>query len=210
VRKGERASIVLYWKQDFRDTNDNDDSEEQEKRAPRFFASGHPVFNADQVEGYERPTASAEPEKQRISQAEQFFAAIPAEVRHGGNGAYYCPTTDHVQIPNFEQFKKPVSYYSVLAHELTHWTGAPLRLNRDLSARFGDEAYAMEELVAELGAAFVCADLRLENEPRKDHAAYIASWLKVLKSDRRAIFTAASKAQAANDHMYQSRASKAA
>ena len=87
-------------------------------------------------------------------------------------------------------------------HEATHWTGAKARLDRDLSGRFGSEAYAAEELVAELGAAFLCADLELTNQPRPDHAAYVASWLKVLKADSRAIFTAAAKAQEAADYLH--------
>jgi antirestriction protein ArdC len=95
-----------------------------------------------------------------------------------------------------------VLYYSTLAHEATHWTGAPSRLSRDLSGKFGNEAYAAEELVAELGAAFLCAELSHSNGPRPDHAAYVSSWLTVLKRDKRAIFTAAAKAQAAVDWMH--------
>jgi antirestriction protein ArdC len=105
-------------------------------------------------------------------------------------------------MPRFEVFQTAIAYYSTLAHESTHWTGAVSRLNRELSTRFGGEAYAAEELIAELGAAFLCADLGLSNEPRPDHAAYLASWLRVLKNDKRAIFTAASKAQAAVDYMH--------
>jgi antirestriction protein ArdC len=101
----------------------------------------------------------------------------------------------------FAQFKEPVSYYAALAHELTHWSGAKSRLDRDLSLRFGSEAYAMEELVAELGAAFIAGQLGLPSEPRTDHAPYIAAWLKVLKNDARAIFTAAGKAQAASEYL---------
>ncbi len=104
-------------------------------------------------------------------------------------------------MPTFGQFDDPQSYYAVLSHEATHWTGAKERLNREFAKRFGDEAYAAEELIAELGAAFLCAELSLCNEPRADHAGYIASWLKVLKNDKRAIFTAASKAQVAVDWM---------
>ena len=96
-------------------------------------------------------------------------------------------------MPAFEAFKEPLFYYSVLSHETTHWTGAAHRLNRDLSGRFHTDSYAMEELVAELGAAFLCSELGLPTDPRQDHAPYIASWLKVLKNDKRAIFTAAAK-----------------
>jgi len=104
-------------------------------------------------------------------------------------------------MPMFEAFPDRLDYYATLAHEATHWTGAENRLKRDLRGRFGSDAYAAEELIAELGAAFLCAGLGLTNEPRPDHAAYIASWLKLLRSDKRAIFTAASKAQAAADWM---------
>jgi antirestriction protein ArdC len=108
--------------------------------------------------------------------------------------------SDVVQMPFFETFRDAESYYATLAHELTHWTRHPSRLDRSFGRkRFGDEGYAMEELVAELGAAFLSADLGLTPEPREDHAAYIGHWLNVLKNDKRAIFTAASYAQRAAD-----------
>ena len=104
-------------------------------------------------------------------------------------------------MPSFDAFVSAEAYYSVLAHELTHWTGAKIRLDRDLSGRFGSDAYAMEELIAELGAAFTVSHLELTSKPRTDHAPYIASWLRVLGNDPRAIFTAASRAQAAADYL---------
>src|SRR6202044_12757 len=119
----------------------------------------------------------------------------------GGNQAFYSPSTDHIQMPPFGAFKEGVSYYSVLAHEHTHWTASGARCNRELGKRFGDAAYAAEELIAELGAAFTCAHLGLSTEPREDHAQYLDSWLRVLKADSRVIFTAASKAQQATDWM---------
>jgi antirestriction protein ArdC len=122
-------------------------------------------------------------------------------VRHGGNRAFYTTAGDYIQMPEFGQFDEPHGYYATLAHEHVHWTGAAHRCAREFGKRFGDEAYAFEELVAELGAAFLCADLALSNEPRRDHAAYIASWLRVLQNDKRAIFTAASKAQGAADYL---------
>lgn len=112
-------------------------------------------------------------------------------------------------MPAFEVFRSGVAYYGTLAHEVTHWTGHETRCARDLRSRFGDEAYAAEELVAELGAAFLAADLNLSPEPRPDHAGYIASWLKALKGDKRAIFTAAGKAQAAVDWMHAHQAGAA-
>lgn len=164
-------------------------------------ARAYSVFNADQVDGYEAPTVPQLSEEERIAHAEAFFSKIPAELTHGGNQACYMPALDRVQMVPFSQFKTPTAYYSVLAHELTHWSGAKTRLDRDLSGRFGSEGYAVEELVAELGAAFVTGSLGLPSDPRADHAPYIATWLKVLKNDSRAIFTAASKAQAAADYL---------
>lgn len=140
---------------------------------------------------------------QRDEKADAFFAALGVSLRHGGNMAYYSLNEDRVQMPPFEAFRDPESYYATLAHECTHWTRHPSRLERDFGRRrWGDEGYAMEELVAELGAAFVCADLELVPQIRDDHAPYIASWLKVLKNDKRAIFTAASHAQKAADYLH--------
>lgn len=138
----------------------------------------------------------------RLENADRFFAQLPAIVKHGGDRAFYSPTGDFIQMPEFSQFKSPEAYVSTLAHELSHWSGASNRLNRDLSGRFGDERYSAEELVAELTASFVCADLQIRSEPRRDHAPYLASWLKVLRNDKRAIFTAASMAQEATTYLH--------
>mgnify|MGYP006441683825 CR=1 FL=1 len=132
----------------------------------------------------------------RIDQAEGFFAATGADIRRDGNQAYYAVGGDYIQMPPFETFRDPESYYAALAHEATHWTRHPDRLDRDFGRkRFGDEGSATEELVAELGSAFLAADLGLEFEPREDHSAYIASWLKALRDDKRAIFRAAAHVQ---------------
>ena len=128
-------------------------------------------------------------------------SATGAEVVNGGVSACYRPDTDTIHMPDEERFfdtkhsTRTESYYSTLFHELTHWTGIEKRCNRDMGKRFGDEAYAMEELVAELGAAFQCAKLGITPEPRLDHAQYIKNWLQVLKDDKKAIFTAAARAQ---------------
>jgi antirestriction protein ArdC len=110
---------------------------------------------------------------------------------------------DYVRMPPFETFRDAESHAATLAHELTHWTRHPLRLNREFGRkRWGDQGYAMEELVAELGAAFLCADLAITPEVRDDHASYIESWLKVLKDDKRAVFTAASHASKAVEFLH--------
>ena len=141
---------------------------------------------------------------QRIDHAERFFAATGADIRHGGNSAHYSGGTDHVQMPAFEAFCSPEAYYATLAHELTHWTKHKSRLDRDFGRKtWGDEGYAREELVAELGAAFLAADLGLAIEPRPDHASYIASWIKVLQDDTRAIVQAAAHAERAVAYLHQ-------
>jgi antirestriction protein ArdC len=140
---------------------------------------------------------------ERIDRAEGFFAGIGATIRHSGTMAYYNIAQDVVQMPPFESFRDAESYYGTLAHESTHWTRHKARLDRDFGRkRFGDEGYAMEELVAELGSAFLSADLELTPELRGDHASYISSWIKILKDDKRAIFTAASHAQRAADFLH--------
>jgi antirestriction protein ArdC len=138
-----------------------------------------------------------------IERAEAFVAATAAQIDHGGTRAFYRPSTDSIQLPPREAFigsptRSPAeSYYSTLCHELVHWSSAESRCNRQLGKRFGDHAYAMEELVAELGAAFLCADLQITDDPRADHAQYLAHWLSIMKEDKKAIFTAASKASEA-------------
>lgn len=199
VRKGEKATAIVFWRTISVKAAPDADDEHKDV----LMAKGYSVFNAAQVDGWAAPQAPSTDDSPdiRIAHAEAFFAATGATIRHGGNRAFYAPSIDAIQMPRIAQFDEPTAYYATLAHEATHWTSAKSRCDRELGARFGDERYAMEELIAELGAAFVCATLGLSNEPRPDHAAYLASWLKVLKSDKRAIFTAASKAQAATDYL---------
>jgi antirestriction protein ArdC len=137
-------------------------------------------------------------------------------VRHGGDRAYYTPAQDFIGMPELSSFTATATgtatenMYGTLLHELTHWTGHKSRCNREFGKRFGSQAYAAEELVAELGSSFLCAGLGLSQEPRKDHAQYMNSWLKLLKSDKRAIFTASSKASQAVDWLEQTQAQVAA
>ena len=139
----------------------------------------------------------------RIDGAEAFFAATGIEIRHGGNSAYYNLAEDRIQMPVFESFRDAEAYYETLAHETVHATRHGTRLDRDFGCKkWGDAGYSLEEIVAELGAAFLCADLGLTPEPREDHAAYIDSWIDALQSNKRAIFTAASHAQRAVDFLH--------
>lgn len=205
VKKGEKGSVVVYASKITRTETEEGSGNEVEREIP--FMRGYTVFNVEQIEGLPAQYyAKAEPRLdtlQRIDSAERFFAATGARIQHGGNQAFYTMADDRVQMPPFESFQDAESYYATLAHEVTHWTRHPERLEREFGRkRWGDEGYAMEELVAELGSAFLSADLDLTPEPRGDHASYIANWLKVLKDDKRAIFTAAAHAQRAADFLH--------
>jgi antirestriction protein ArdC len=203
VRRGEQGTPVVFWKigvrQELRDPDQNTDHDDARHRV---FARAYTVFNSAQVDGYTPPELPALADAARIEGVERFCGNLGIPIQHGGDSAFYRPATDTVQIPEFQRFRDPASYYAVLLHECGHASGARHRLDRDLSGRFGSESYAMEECVVELLSAMVCGDLALSVEPRPDHARYIASWLKVLRDDTRAIFTAASKAQQAADWMH--------
>ena len=202
VRKGETGSLVVYADR-YTKTETNDRGEEAERSIP--FMKGYTVFNVDQIDGlpeqYRPAPRPALPPMELHQVAEEFFARTGAAVRHGGTRAYYATALDYIQLPPAETFKDAESYAATKAHEFIHWTGHQSRNAREFGKRFGDDAYAFEELVAELGAAFLCADLGITPEVREDHAAYLAHWLQVLKKDKRAIFTAATHAQRAADYL---------
>ena len=203
VRKGEHGSLIVYANS-ISKTETNDKGEDVEREIP--FMKGYTVFNVEQVDGlpahYYAQPVNPLPLSERIEAADAFMKATGATIHHGGNAAFYAPARDVVQLPPFEAFKDKESYYATALHELTHWTKHKDRLERDFSAkRFGDTGYAREELVAELGAAFLCADLGITPDIRDDHAAYLGHWLNVLKEDKRAIFSAAAHAQRAADYL---------
>jgi antirestriction protein ArdC len=203
VRKGEHGSLVVYA-DTLHKTGVNDKGEEVDEAIP--FMKGYTVFNIEQIEGLPAeyvPQPPADVERmQLIAEAESFFAATGATFRHAGNMAYYAPSADVIVLPVPEAFRDAQSYSATKSHELVHWTSHSTRLDRTLGKRFGDDAYAAEELIAELGSAFLCADLRITPEIRDDHASYLDHWLKILNADRRAIFTAASHAQRAVDFLH--------
>ncbi len=204
VRKGEKGSPVVYASKLTRSETDDATGETSERDIA--FLKAYTVFNVEQIEGLPAhytarqdltPNTAA-----RVQTADLFFAATGADIRHGGDRAFYALGPDFIQIPDFAAFTDAESYYATLGHECVHWTRHPSRLDRDFGQkRFGDEPYAREELVAELGAAFLCADLGLALDDRDDHAAYIAHWLQALKDDKRCIFSAAAHAQRAVDYL---------
>ncbi|NEJ80278.1 DUF1738 domain-containing protein [Rhizobium leguminosarum bv. viciae] len=201
VRKGETGSTVVFASR-FTKSETDGSGNEVDMEIP--FLKAYSVFNVDQIDGlpdhhYHRPTPALD-SVERIENADRFFRSTGAVIRHGGSQAYYSPVTDHIQMPPFETFRDAASYVATLSHEETHWTANPRRVGRDLSRYAKDKSErAREELVAELGSCFLCADLGIapEMEPRPDHASYLASWLKVLSDDKRAIFQAAAHAQRA-------------
>lgn len=204
VRGGERGSLVVFYKKQG-GTPENDATDAAD--APRIVIRHTHVFNAAQVDGWEHPLPKRLSEVEVNEQIEAFVRATKADIRHGGIRAFYRRQDDYIAIPKPERFTgTPTSsateaYYAVLLHELTHWTGASHRMDRVFGKDFGDREYASEELVAELGAAFLCSAFGIVNEPRPDHAAYIAHWLDILERDNRAIFKAASMAQQAVEYL---------
>lgn len=203
VRKGETGTPIVYANR-ITATETSENGEDVERQIA--FMKGYTVFNVEQIEGlpaqYQPPaTAPAATPPEIIAAAERFFAATDATFLHGGNRAYYSPSADAIHLPPRAAFDTAESYAATKAHELVHWTGHRTRLEREFGKRFGDNAYAFEELIAELGAAFLCAMLGVTPEIQPDHADYLAYWLSILKSDKRAIFTAAAQAQAAADYL---------
>ncbi len=205
VRRGETGTRIVFagrregHASPCEDAAASDDDRPADARGA-VFLKRYTVFNLEQIDGLEAryPAPEPLPEPVRDARAEHFLCAVGADIRHGGDVACYLPSEDRVRMPHLARFDTLQAYYAVLAHELIHWTGHSSRLDRlGGLVRFGDSAYAREELVAELGAAFLCADLGLSLEPRPDHAAYLASWLKVLGDDKRFIVAAAAHAERA-------------
>lgn len=206
VRRNEKASTIVFFKR----LDEEEDEGEGEGRRPRVVARASRVFNADQVEGWTPPSriypfgGSAEV----ILSVASLANSSGAVIRHGGNVACYRIGDDRIDLPPVDAFVgTPTSspteaYAATLLHELVHWTGAAHRLDRGFGEGFDKEKLAAEELVAEIGAAYLCADLGVSNQPRPDHAAYVAHWLKLLRDDRRAIFTASRLADRAATYLH--------
>lgn len=193
VRKGEKSTAILapLLKKD-NQTGEN----------ILFGFRGASVFSSDQVDGWSEPTAPVARTIEPITAAAALIDNSGARIRHGGDSAHYVPSLDYIQLPHMTAFVTPEGYYGTALHELTHWTGHKSRLDRQLNTgRFGDEAYAFEELVAELSSAFLCATTGVHLGYMDNHARYLASWLRVLKDDSKALMTAAAQAQKAHDYL---------
>ncbi len=206
IRRGEKAALVVFASSAQRIEKNQQTGEDEEKAIP--FLKGYSVFNAEQIEGLPqifqtRPEPKFGTPVERIAHAEMFFRHTGATIRERGGQAYYSQEGDYIQVPPIEAFADVAAFYSTLAHETVHWTKHPSRLAREFGRKvWGDEGYAAEELVAELGSAFLAADLEIHPNPPEENASYIDNWLKAMKGDKRAVFTAASHAQRAADYLH--------
>jgi antirestriction protein ArdC len=194
VRKGEKGTKIVFYSPVTKENKATGDSESYNLLKTYY------VFNASQVDGVtiQAPTVSDKPFN-AIEAAELRIKLTGATITHGGDSAFYAPSVDKINVPHKASFLTEGNYYATVFHELVHWTGAKHRENREFGKRFGDNAYAFEELVAEMGAAFLCQDYRIQGELR--HAGYLQSWLKVLRADSKAIFKAAALSQKAADYI---------
>lgn len=203
VKKGAKSEAAFFVGAIKRTAERN--GEEIEATIP--FLKTYRVFNVDEIEGlpaeyYARPVVARLDDGQRLAAADAWMAGTGASISHGGGRAFYAPSSDTIRLPEFGSFDSPEAYYGTACHELVHWSGAAKRLDRIKGSVFGSPDYAFEELVAELGAAYLCADLGISAEPREDHASYIASWLKALRDDPRNLFRAASYAEKAAGYLH--------
>ena len=204
VRRGEHGTAVVFWKlRKVAATAETYPAEDEHDLPDRVIPllRSFTVFNVAQIDGLPPdlmavPGVAWEPE----ARAEELILMSGATIRHGVAQAYYQPGTDEIHLPPRQWFPTSENFYATALHELTHWSGHPRRCNRQLGKRFGGDAYAAEELIAEIGAAFLCAHCRIDGQ--LEHAAsYVESWLKVLRTDKRAVFVAATKAQQAADYV---------
>jgi antirestriction protein ArdC len=200
VRKGERGTKVYFVKQLQIQEDAQDDA------SPRLIPMmrEYTVFNVDQCEDLPGSVKAGKPPRARNPDArdgvaDQFLCSTGADIREGHGEAYYVPSRDFISMPAFEAFRGADHFYGTAFHELAHWTGHPSRLDRDLKNRFGSKNYAAEELVAELCAAFLCAEFGFNNDLR--HVGYIGHWIELLKADKRAFFTACSEASKSADYL---------
>jgi antirestriction protein ArdC len=203
VRKGEKSVMCVYYKTVAKRLESNADDEQE----TYFMARPFWLFNVSQIDGLpaDLSTATSMTPCKAFNphlEAEQILINSKADINYGFDSAFYSPSADKICMPTRERFTSEANFYATALHELTHWTGNETRLNRSFGKRFGDDAYAFEELVAELGAAFTVGQLGMIDATIEAHADYVSSWIKVLKEDKKAIFTAASLAAKASDFIF--------
>jgi len=198
VIKGTKTTPICFW-QPSKYTKTLNDGTEEERSG--FLFKVYNLINASCVEGWEEPTTEKLEAIDTLAHCEATIKATGANIQHGGDRAFFAPSLDLIQLPQRDQFDSTEDYYATAFHELVHWTGPESRLNREFGKRFGDNAYAFEELVAELGAVMLCSEHGIEAVSRPSHACYIKNWIETLKADPKALWTAGSKAQQATDYI---------
>lgn len=208
VKKGEKGNLVVHagtFTPKDGEADERPAEGEGEDRA-RHYLKRYIVFNVEQIDDldmsrYPTPQIDIKNRDDRDPELDAAFSRWPVPYRESGNSAYYHPVADSITMPAFAEFVSGNAFYATLAHEAIHSTGHTSRLNRETLYEYGKskEIRAAEELIAEVGAAMLCAQLGMEPTEREDHAAYVASWLKALRDDKRAIFRAATAAQAASE-----------
>ena len=196
VKKGQHGTRCVFYKP-WENTETNKDTGETETTRGAILKT-FTAFNLDQIDGIEAPATEERPAFEVLEDAERIMAASPAPIKIGGTQACYIPGRDEIHLPAREAFINPEAFYSTAMHEMTHSTGAKHRLDRDFSGRFGTEAYAFEELIAEMGSAFLNADLGIIGSTLQDHADYLTNCISILKGDKKAILTAAAQASKAH------------
>jgi len=207
VKRGERGTTIVFFKRLDRPGNESEEDDDQPRH--RLVARASRVFNADQVDGWLPQALYSKVDLvETLAVAETFVHATGACITHGGSQAFYSIPDDSIRLPDRDRFTGTATstateaYYATVLHELVHWTGAAHRLDRTLAFKAKTDI-AAEELIAEIGAAFLCADLHVSNTPRPDHAAYVANWLELLRGDARAIFAAARSANTAASYLHE-------
>jgi antirestriction protein ArdC len=198
VKKDTKSTPICFWQVSKYQKTLKDGTEEERKG---FMFKVYNMINASCVEGWEEPSVDELESIDTLDHCEATIEATGATIQHGGDRAFFAPSLDLIQLPERDQFDSTEDYYATAFHELVHWTGPKSRLDREFGKRFGDNAYAFEELVAELGAVMLCAEHGIEAVSRPNHAQYIKGWIETLKADPKALWTAGSKAQQATDYI---------
>jgi antirestriction protein ArdC len=205
VKKGSKGTHIIYFKINEYENKKTGDID----KVPML--KRYSVFNGDQIEGFipcREPVAEVET-FDNCDLVEATLEAHEITIKHGGDTAFFSPKMDFIQMPMKQDFistdeeNNQQTYYSTLLHEVTHWTGHKKRLDRDFSGRFGSNAYAFEELVAEIGSVFLCAKMGVKASPSQNNAKYLNNWLEVLKDDKRAIVKAFSLASKASNYIVE-------
>lgn len=199
VRKGETGTRLIRWVDKKVDPVADTPVGDEAKRS-QLIPVAFTVFHLSQCD-IANNTTTVKPTPRHHGNFAHFFDAIPAVIRWGAGNPCYVPHLDEIRMPDWDAFHTTAAGHATLAHELAHWTGHRERLDRDLTGRYGDDSYAMEELIAEMSAAFTCAEVGIAPAIRDDHAPYLAHWLRVLRAEPRHLWSVASAAQAATDHL---------